>query len=106
MHFICIWFKRATEQQCVFIKQLCVEGRNEAVLLQPSSQPILGGNYVFNRKTENHKPECLGGRGVWRGEGPTWGRRAEGRLGQDYPATRTLKGSDPCGLDQSRGRGP
>lgn len=39
----------------MFIKRLCAEGCNEAVLLQPSSQPIPGGAYVFIGKEESHK---------------------------------------------------
>lgn len=34
----------------VFIKQLCAEGCNEPVLLQPSSQLILWDNYVFTER--------------------------------------------------------
>ena len=41
----------------MFIKRLCVEGCNEAVLLRPSSQPILGGDYVFIGKEESHRAQ-------------------------------------------------
>ena len=41
----------------MFIKRLCVEGCNEAVLLQPSSRPILGGDYVFTGKEESHRAQ-------------------------------------------------
>ena len=41
----------------MFIKRLCVEGCNEAVLLQPSSWPILGGDYVFTGKEESHRAQ-------------------------------------------------
>lgn len=40
----------------MFIKRLCVEGCNEPILLQPSSLPVLGGNYVFTGKKEKHDP--------------------------------------------------
>ena len=41
----------------MFIKRLCVEGCNEAVILQPSSWPILGGDYVFTGKEESHRAQ-------------------------------------------------
>ena len=41
----------------MFIKRLCVEGCNDAVLLRPSSQPILGGDYVFIGKEESHRAQ-------------------------------------------------
>ena len=41
----------------MFIKRLCVEGCNEAVLLRRSSQPILGGDYVFIGKEESHRAQ-------------------------------------------------
>ena len=90
MYFICIWFKRATEQERVFIKQRCVEGCNEAVLLQPSSRPILGGDYVFNGKKESPQARVPGVEGCAERGGPPlgkvlgcpcWGRRVEGRRG-------------------------
>lgn len=57
----------------MFVKRLCVEGCNEAILLQPSSRPILGGNYIFIGKEESHRaqPQVPGVGGV---NGGQWGR--------------------------------
>lgn len=41
----------------MFVKRLCVERCNEVILLQPSSRPILGGNYIFIGKEESHKAQ-------------------------------------------------
>ena len=62
--FICIWLRGFSAVGCMFIKWLCVEGCNEPILLQSSSLPILGGDYVFIRKKENRKPQLLE-REVW-----------------------------------------
>lgn len=53
MYFICIWLRGLSAFGCMFIKWLCIEGRNEPILLQPSSLPILGGDYLFIGETEN-----------------------------------------------------
>lgn len=37
----------------MFIKWLCLGGHNEPILLQLSSLPILGGDYLFIGETEN-----------------------------------------------------
>ena len=57
--FICIWLRGFSAVGCMFIKWLCVEGCNEPILLQSSSLPILGGDYVFIRKKENCKPQLV-----------------------------------------------
>ena len=69
--FICIWLRGFSAVGCMFIKWLCVEGCNEPILLQSSSLPILGGDYVFIRKKENRKAQLLE-HGVW-----GWVRRRE-----------------------------
>lgn len=74
MYFICIWFKGATEHQCVLIKQLCVEGCNEPVLLHSHLTHSV-------RRLCIHWEERTASLSVWRcraecgwAKGPSWGR--------------------------------